>query len=182
MVIEQEGRGERAYDIYSRLLKDRIVFLIGQVDDHTANSIVAQMLFLDSQDPDKPISFYINSPGGSISQGLAIYDLGKKIKSPIETVVIGQAASMGAVLLLMGSTRKAFKHSRIMLHQAQMGVHYTPISSVKIQLEEAQLLQNFLYDIIKENTNMENLEESLKEDKWIGAEEALKLGIITEII
>lgn len=183
MVIEQEGRGERAYDIYSRLLKDRIVFLVGQVDDHIANSIVAQMLFLDSQDPEKPISFYINSPGGSVTAGMSIFDTMNFVSAPIHTLCLGQAASMGAFLLSSGVHRMALPNARIMIHQP-LGGAQGQASDIIIHANEIIRIRKNLNEILAKNAKkpLEQIERDTDRDNFMSAEECLSYGLIDEVI
>ncbi len=151
MVVEQTNRGERAYDIYSRMLKDRIVFLNGEVNMHSANLIVAQLLFLESEDPDKEISLYINSPGGEVYSGLAIYDTMQYLKAPVNTICVGLAASMGAVLLTAGKKRMALPHSRIMIHQP-LGGAQGQASDIEIQAKEILKLREVINEILMKHT------------------------------
>ncbi len=184
-VIEQTNRGERVYDIYSRMLKDRIVFLTGEVNDMVANSIIAQLLFLESQDPEKDIFFYINSPGGSVSAGLAIYDTVQYIKSDVSTLCIGQAASMGAFLLASGAKnkRQATPLSRIMIHQPAGGIQ-GQASDIQIQAKEIQRYKQLLNEILANRTgkDLKKIEKDTDRDYFMTAEEALKYGIIDEIV
>ena len=185
MVIEQSGRGERAYDIYSRLLKERVVFLVGPVNEVTANLIVAQLLFLESDNPDKDISFYINSPGGSVSAGLAIYDTMQFVKPDVQTVCLGQAASAAAVLLAAGSPGKRFAlpHARILIHQP-----YTEgggqASDVEIQANEILRMRAEMEGIIAFHTGKtpEQIEKDIERDKILTAAAAKEYGIIDEVI
>lgn len=184
-VIEQTPRGERAYDIYSRLLKDRIVFLGSGVDDNVSNLIVAQLLFLEAQSPDKDIWFYINSPGGSVTAGLAIYDTMQYIKPDINTVCIGQAASMGAFLLAAGSPgkRHATPNSRIMIHQLSGGMR-GQASDMEIHLQEALRLKESLNTILAKNCKkkIDEIEKDTDRDHFMSAEEAKSYGLIDKII
>ena len=181
MVIEQSGRGERAYDIYSRLLKERVVFLVGPVTEITANLIVAQMLFLESENPDKDIFFYIKSPGGSVSAGLAIYDTMQFIKPDVSTLCVGQAASMGALLLAAGDKEKRFclPNSRVMIHQP-MGGFQGQASDVEIHAKEILFLRGRLNDILVKHTGktLEVIERDTDRDFFMGAEDAVKYGIV----
>jgi len=185
MVIEQSGRGERAYDIYSRLLKERVVFLVGPVTEITANLIVAQMLFLESENPDKDIFFYINSPGGSVSAGLAIYDTMQFIKPDVSTLCVGQAASMGALLLAAGDKEKRFclPNSRVMIHQP-MGGFQGQASDVEIHAKEILFLRGRLNDILVKHTGktLEVIERDTDRDFFMGAEEAVKYGIVDKVL
>jgi ATP-dependent Clp protease protease subunit len=184
IVVEQSSRGERAYDIYSRLLKERIIFVGEQVDDSMANTIIAQMLFLESDDPDKDINFYINSPGGSVTAGLAIYDTMQFIKSPITTICMGQAASMGALLLAAGAKgkRKALPHSRIMIHQPLGGVQ-GQATDIDIQAREILKIKKMINEILSKHTgqNFDKISQDTERDFFMNAEEALKYGLIDEV-
>ena len=183
MVIEQDGRGERAFDIYSRLLKDRIVFLGTTINDEIANLIIAQMLFLESEDPDKEIFFYLNSPGGLVSAGLAIYDTMRYIKPPVSTVCMGQAASMAAILLSAGEKgrRFALPHARILIHQP-LGGFQGQATDIGIQAREILRLKEELNRILSEMTDqpMEKIEKDTDRDYYMGSEEARSYGIIDE--
>jgi len=185
MVIEQSGRGERAYDIYSRLLKERVVFLVGPVTEVTANLIVAQMLFLESENPDKEISFYINSPGGSVSAGLAIYDTMQFIKPSVSTLCIGQAASMGALLLAAGTKGKRYclPNSRVMIHQP-MGGFSGQASDVEIHAREILYLKGKLNEIMAKHTgqDIKNIERDTDRDNFFSAEQALGYGIVDKVL
>jgi ATP-dependent Clp protease protease subunit len=185
MVIEQSGRGERAYDIYSRLLKERVVFLVGPVTEVTANLIVAQMLFLESENPDKEISFYINSPGGSVSAGLAIYDTMQFIKPAVSTLCIGQAASMGALLLAAGTKGKRFclPNSRVMIHQP-MGGFSGQASDVEIHAREILFLKGRLNEILAKHTgqDIKAIERDTDRDNFLSAEQALSYGIVDRVL
>ena len=185
MVVETSGRGERAYDIYSRLLKERVVFLVGEVNDHSANLIVAQMLFLESENPDKDIHFYINSPGGSVTAGMAIYDTMQFIKPHISTLCIGQAASMGSFLLAAGEKGKRFclPNSRVMIHQP-MGGAEGQASDIEITAREIQKLKKELYDIIATHTgkDYDTVWKDSDRDHWMIAEEAKEYGMIDELL
>jgi len=185
MVIEQSGRGERAYDIYSRLLKERVVFLVGPVTEITANLILAQMLFLESENPDKEISFYINSPGGSVSAGLAIYDTMQFIKPAVSTLCIGQAASMGALLLAAGTKGKRFclPNSRVMIHQP-MGGFSGQASDVEIHAREILFLKGKLNEIMAKHTGQEikSIERDTDRDNFFSAEQALTYGIVDKVL
>src|SRR5687768_5756802 len=185
MVIEQSGRGERAYDIYSRLLKERVVFLVGPVTEVTANLIVAQLLFLESENPDKDIFFYINSPGGSVSAGLAIYDTMQFIKPDVSTLCVGQAASMGALLLAAGDHGKRFclPNSRVMIHQT-MGGFSGQASDVEIHAKEILYLRGRLNEILAKHTgkSIEVIARDTERDFFMGAEEAVKYGIVDKTL
>lgn len=185
MVIEQTSKGERAYDIYSRLLKDRIVFLGTQINDEIANLLIAQLLFLESEDPDKDINFYINSPGGSVTAGLAVYDTMQYIKPDIATVCIGQAASMGALLLAAGADGKryALPNARILIHQPMGGVQ-GQASDIKIQAEEIIRLRARLNDILAFHTKQDlaKVEKDTDRDFFMGGPEAKEYGIVDHVI
>jgi ATP-dependent Clp protease protease subunit len=185
MVIEQSGRGERAYDIYSRLLKERVVFLVGPVTEVTANLIVAQMLFLESENPDKEISFYINSPGGSVSAGLAIYDTMQFVKPAVSTLCIGQAASMGALLLAAGAKGKRFclPNSRVMIHQP-MGGFQGQASDIEIHAREILFLKGKLNEILAKHTgqDIKTIERDTDRDNFLSAEQALSYGIVDKVL
>jgi ATP-dependent Clp protease protease subunit len=184
-VIEQTGRGERSYDIYSRLLKDRIIFLGSQVESGIANSIVAQMLFLESEDPDKDIYLYVNSPGGSVSDGLAIFDTMKYIKPDVSTICIGQAASMAAVLLAAGTKGKryAVPNARVMIHQV-MGGAQGQAADIEIQAKEILRIKKILNDILTDDTGKtyEKIEKDSDRDYFMSATEAKAYGIIDDVI
>ncbi len=185
MVVEQTSRGERSYDIYSRLLKDRIIFLSGEVTDDLADLIVAQLLFLEAEGPDKDISLYINSPGGSVSAGLAIYDTMQYIKSPVSTICVGRAASMGAFLLAAGEKGKRYSlpHSDIMIHQP-LGGAQGQASDIKIQAEKILKMRELLNEILAKRTgqSLEKIALDTDRDFYLSAEEALEYGIIDEVI
>jgi ATP-dependent Clp protease protease subunit len=185
IVVEQSGRGERAYDIYSRLLRDRIIFLGGGIDDHIANLVIAQLLFLESEDPDKDIHLYINSPGGVVTAGMAIYDTMNYIKSPVSTICIGQAASMGAVLLAAGEKGKRFslKNSRIMIHQP-MGGFQGQATDIHIQAREILRMKSDLNEILAFHTGqpVEKVETDTDRDYFMSGEDAKTYGIIDEIV
>jgi ATP-dependent Clp protease protease subunit len=184
-VIEQTHRGERTYDIYSRLLKDRIILLGTEIDDDVANAIVAQMLFLESEDPDKEINLYVNSPGGSVTAGLAIYDTMQYVRPPVATICVGQAASMGAVLLLAGAKgkRQALPNSRIMVHQP-MGGARGQASDVEIHAREILRMRAMLNDLIAKHTGqtLDRVEKDTDRDYFMGAQEAKTYGIIDEVV
>jgi ATP-dependent Clp protease protease subunit len=185
MVIEQSGRGERAYDIYSRLLKERVVFLVGPVTEITANLIVAQMLFLESENPDKDIFFYINSPGGSVSAGLAIYDTMQFIKPDVSTLCVGQAASMGALLMCAGDKGKRFclPNSRVMIHQP-MGGFQGQATDIEIHAKEILYLRARLNEIMAKHTGkpLEIIARDTERDFFMGAEDAVKYGIVDKVL
>lgn len=184
-VIEQTGKGERAYDIYSRLLKDRIVFLGDEVNDVTANLVIAQLLFLEAEDPDKDIFFYINSPGGSVSAGLAIYDTMQYIKCDVSTICVGMAASMGAFLLAAGAKgkRRALPNSEIMIHQPSGGAS-GQASDIAIHAEHILKIKNKLNSILAKRTGqpIERVAADTERDNYMSAEQALEYGLIDEII
>jgi ATP-dependent Clp protease protease subunit len=185
MVVEQTSRGERSYDIYSRLLKERIIFLTGVVEDNVASVICAQLLFLESENPNKDISFYINSSGGGVTSGMAIYDTMQYIKPDIITVCIGQAASMGSLLLAAGSKNKryALPHSRIMVHQPSGGVE-GQASDIQIHANEILTIRRNLNEIYVNHTgqNIKKIEEYLDRDSFMGPEEAKNFGLIDKIV
>jgi ATP-dependent Clp protease protease subunit len=185
MVIEQSGRGERAYDIYSRLLKERVVFLVGPVNEVTANLIVAQLLFLESENPDKDISFYINSPGGSVSAGLAIYDTMQFIKPNVSTLCVGQAASMGALLLAAGENGKRFclPNSRVMIHQP-MGGFSGQASDIEIHAKEILFLRQRLNEILAKHSgqNVDTIAKDTDRDNFLSAEDAVKYGLVDKVL
>ena len=185
MVIEQSGRGERAYDIYSRLLKERVVFLVGPVNDVTANLIVAQLLFLESENPDKDIYFYINSPGGSVSAGLAIYDTMQFIKPDVSTLCIGQAASMGAFLLTAGAKGKRFclPNSRVMIHQP-MGGFQGQASDIEIHAKEILYLRARLNEIMAKHSgqSIERIERDTDRDNFLSGAEAVDYGLVDKVL
>ncbi|ODV13656.1 MAG: ATP-dependent Clp endopeptidase, proteolytic subunit ClpP [Thiobacillus sp. SCN 64-317] len=185
MVVEQSGRGERAYDIYSRLLKERVIFLVGPVNDATANLVVAQMLFLESENPDKDIHFYINSPGGSVSAGLAIYDTMQFIKPDVSTLCIGQAASMGAFLLTAGAKGKRFclSNSRVMIHQP-LGGFQGQASDIAIHAKEILYLKSRLNDMLAKHTgqSIEVIERDTDRDNFMSADDSVKYGLIDKVL
>jgi ATP-dependent Clp protease protease subunit len=185
MVVETSGRGERAYDIYSRLLKERVVFLVGEVNDHSANLIVAQMLFLESENPDKDIHFYINSPGGSVTAGMAIYDTMQFIKPNVSTLCVGQAASMGSFLLAAGEKGKRFclPNSRVMIHQP-MGGFRGQASDVEIHAREILYLKQRLNQLLAQHTGqtVETIERDTDRDNFLSAEDAVKYGLVDKML
>lgn len=185
MVVEQSARGERAFDIYSRLLKERVIFLVGPVEDYVANLIVAQLLFLESENPDKDIHFYINSPGGSVSAGLAIYDTMQFIKPDVSTMCIGQAASMGALLLAGGAAEKRFAlpHSRVMIHQP-LGGFQGQASDIDIHAKEILKARDRLNTILSEHTGqpLDKIAEDTDRDRFMSADEAAEYGIIDAML
>jgi len=185
MVIEQSGRGERAYDIYSRLLKERVIFMVGPVNDQTANLVVAQLLFLESENPDKDISLYINSPGGSVSAGLAIYDTMQFIKPDVSTLCTGLAASMGAFLLAAGAKGKRFSlpNSRVMIHQP-LGGAQGQASDIEIQAREILYLRERLNSILSEKTgrDIEQISRDTDRDNFMSADQAVEYGMIDKVL
>ena len=185
MVIEQSGRGERAYDIYSRLLKERVVFLVGPVTEITANLIVAQLLFLESENPDKDIFFYINSPGGSVSAGLAIYDTMQFVKPDVSTLCVGQAASMGALLMAAGDHGKRFclPNSRVMIHQP-MGGFQGQATDIEIHAKEILYLRERLNEILGKHCgqSVETIAKDTDRDNFLSAEEAVKYGLVDKVL
>ena len=185
MVIEQTARGERSFDIYSRLLKERVIFCVGEVNDHMANLIVAQLLFLESENPDKDISLYINSPGGVVTAGMSIYDTMQYIHADVGTLCIGQAASMGAVLLAAGAPGKRFclPHSSVMIHQP-LGGYQGQASDIEITTKQILLLKKELYDILSNHSGQpfEKIEEDSDRDYWMKADQAKEYGLIDEVL
>ncbi len=185
MVIEQSGRGERSYDIYSRLLKERVIFLIGPVNDMTANLVVAQLLFLEAENPDKDISLYINSPGGSVTAGMSIYDTMQFIKPDVSTLCIGQAASMGAFLLAAGAKGKRFSlpNSRVMIHQPSGGFSGQS-TDIQIHAKEIMYLRGKLNAILAQHTgkSVEEIDRDTERDNFMGAEDSVKYGMIDKVI
>jgi ATP-dependent Clp protease protease subunit len=184
-VVEQTGRGERSYDIYSRLLKDRIIFVGGQITDDLANLVTAQLLFLESEDPEREINMYINSPGGSVTAGLAIYDTMQFVRPPVSTLCVGQAASMAAVLLAAGAKgrRYSLPHSRIMIHQLSGGFE-GQATDIDIQAREALRLRDLLNQILAEHTGQpfKKIEKDTDRDNFLGPAEAVEYGLIDEVI
>jgi ATP-dependent Clp protease protease subunit len=185
MVIETSGRGERAYDIYSRLLKERVIFLVGEVNDHAANLVVAQMLFLESENPEKDISFYINSPGGSVSAGMAIFDTMNFIKPEVSTLCMGMAASMGAFLLTSGAKGKRFclPNSKVMIHQPLGGTR-GQATEIEIHAREILKTREQLNRILAEKTGqpLEKIERDTERDYYLSADEAKEYGLVDEVI
>ncbi|HEY5643779.1 MAG TPA: ATP-dependent Clp endopeptidase proteolytic subunit ClpP [Woeseiaceae bacterium] len=185
MVVEQTARGERAYDIYSRLLKDRIVFIVGPVEDHMANLVVAQLLFLESENPNKDIHLYLNSPGGVVSAGLSIYDTMQFINCDVSTICVGQAASMGALLLAGGTKGKRFAlpHSRVMVHQPSAG-YQGQVTDIHIHAQEVLELKRRLNEIMSKHTGqaLETIERDLERDNFMSAEAAVQYGIIDTVL
>lgn len=185
MVVEQTARGERSYDIYSRLLKERVIFLVGPVEDYTANVVVAQMLFLESENPDKDIHLYVNSPGGAVTAGMAIYDTMQYIKPDVSTICVGQAASMGAVLLAGGTQGKRFclPHSRVMIHQP-LGGFSGQASDFDIHAREILRVRERLNKILADHTGqpLEKIAEDTERDRFLEAEEAVNYGLVDEVL
>ena len=185
MVVEQTARGERSYDIYSRLLKDRLIFITGHVEDHMANLVVAQLLFLESENPDKDIHLYINSPGGSVTAGLSIYDTMQFIQPDVATMCVGQAASMGTLLLVGGAKGKrvALPHSRIMIHQPSGGAQ-GQASDIEIQANEIIKIRQKLNVLMAEHTgqDIETIERDTERDNFMSAEESVEYGLIDNVI
>lgn len=185
MVVEQTARGERSYDIFSRLLKERVIFLVGQVEDHMANLIVAQLLFLESEDPDKDISIYINSPGGAVTAGLAIYDTMQFIKPDVSTLCIGQACSMGSLLLTAGAKGKRFAlpNSRVMIHQP-LGGFQGQATDIEIHTKEMLTVKKRLTEILAHHTGqtVENVRDNTERDNFMSAEQAKEFGLVDEVI
>ena len=185
MVVEQSSRGERAYDIYSRLLKERVVFLVGPVDDPVANVVVAQLLFLESENPDKDINLYINSPGGNVSSGLAIYDTVQFIKPDVSTICVGVAASMGALLLAGGAKGKRYclPHSRLMIHQPSGGA-YGQATDIDIHAREILRLRERLNEVLAAHTGqpLEKIAVDTERDNFMGAEEAVEYGLVDRVL
>ncbi|MCP4283509.1 MAG: ATP-dependent Clp endopeptidase proteolytic subunit ClpP [Gammaproteobacteria bacterium] len=185
IVVEQTARGERSYDIYSRLLKERVIFLVGQVEDHMANLVVAQLLFLESENPDKDIHVYINSPGGSVSAGLAIYDTMQFVRCDVSTMCIGQAASMGALLLAGGTTGKRFclPHSRMMIHQP-LGGFQGQATDIEIHAKEILLIRDRLNQIMSRHTGkpFDKVEQDTERDNFMSGEEAVEYGLVDRVL
>jgi ATP-dependent Clp protease protease subunit len=185
MVVEQTARGERSYDIYSRLLKERVIFMIGQVEDHMANLVVAQLLFLESENPDKDIHLYINSPGGSVTAGLSIYDTMQFIKPDVSTMCIGQAASMGALLLTGGAAGKRFclPHSRMMIHQP-LGGYQGQATDIEIHTQEILSIRDKLNSIMSHHTgqDLETISRDTDRDNFMSPEQAVEYGLIDKVM
>jgi ATP-dependent Clp protease protease subunit len=185
MVIEQTPRGERSYDIYSRLLKERVIFIVGQIEDHMANLIVAQLLFLESENPDKDISIYINSPGGSVTAGLAIYDTMQFIKPDISTLCVGQAASMGAVLLAAGAKGKRYSlpHSRVMIHQP-LGGYQGQATDIEIHTKEILKIREQLNQLLADHSGQssDTIGNDTERDNFMSADTAVEYGLIDEVL
>lgn len=185
MVVEQTARGERSYDIYSRLLKERVIFIVGQIEDHMANLIVAQLLFLESENPDKDISIYINSPGGVVTAGMGIYDTMQFIKPDVSTLCVGQAASMGALLLAGGAEGKRFAlpHSRVMIHQP-LGGFQGQATDIDIHAKEILLMRERLNSVLSKHTgqDMETIQRDTERDNFMSADEAAEYGMIDQVL
>lgn len=184
-VIEQTNRGERSYDIYSRLLKDRIVFLGTPIDDQVANVVIAQLLFLESEDPDKPVNLYINSPGGSVSAGLGIYDAMQHIKSPVNTTVVGMAASMGALLLAAGTGKRyALPNARVMIHQPHLSGVGGQVTDIEITAREAVKTKQLMAEILAKHSGqpLERILADTERDRWMSAQEAVEYGLVDEVL
>lgn len=185
MVVEQTARGERAYDIYSRLLKERVIFIVGPIEDHMANLVVAQLLFLESENPDKDINVYINSPGGSVTSGMSIYDTMQFIKPDVSTMCIGQAASMGALLLTAGAKGKryALPHSRTMIHQP-LGGFQGQASDIEIHAREILQIRERLNDVLSKHTGqpLERIAQDTDRDFFMSAEESVKYGLVDQVL
>ena len=185
MVVEQTARGERAYDIYSRLLKERVVFIVGPVEDHMANLVIAQLLYLESENPNKDIHLYINSPGGAVTSGLAIYDTMQFINCDISTICVGQAASMGALLLAGGTKgkRAVLPHSRVMVHQPSAGFQ-GQVTDISIHANEVLELKRRLNEIMAKHTgqSVETIEKDLERDNFMSAEAAVKYGLVDTVL
>ncbi|WZW88830.1 ATP-dependent Clp endopeptidase proteolytic subunit ClpP [Ignatzschineria larvae DSM 13226] len=185
MVVEQTGRGERSYDIYSRLLKERIIFMVGQVEDHMANLIVAQLLFLEAEDPNKDIHLYINSPGGSVTAGMSIYDTMQFVKPDVSTMCLGQACSMGAFLLAAGAPGKRFAlpNARVMIHQP-LGGYQGQASDIEIHTREMLKIKKQLNTLLAHHTGktLKQIEKDTDRDNFMGAEEAAKYGLIDKVV
>ena len=187
IVIEKSGRGERSYDIYSRLLRDRIVFIGGQIDDDMANVVIAQLLFLSNEDPDSDINLYVNSPGGGISSGLAVYDTMQFVRPDVATYCVGMAASMGALLLAAGTKnkRRVLPNSRVLIHQPLIrGVLTGPATELDIEAREIIRLRKRLYEILSSHTgqSVEQIERDCDRNKWLSAEEAVQYGCVDQIL
>jgi ATP-dependent Clp protease protease subunit len=184
MVVEQSSRGERAYDIYSRLLKDRVIFMVGPVEDYMANLVVAQLLFLESENPDKDISLYINSPGGSVSAGLAVYDTMQFIRCEVSTMCVGQAASMGAVLLAAGAKGKRYclPHSRVMIHQP-LGGYQGQASDIDIHAREILKIRHQLNEILAEHTgqSVDQIANDTERDNFMDPQQAMSYGLVDKV-
>jgi ATP-dependent Clp protease protease subunit len=181
VIVEENSKNIAVMDVFSKLIQERIIFIDGVIDEELANGVIAQMMYLTHQDPNKVINIYINSPGGSILDGLAIYDVAKLLKTPIRTVCVGMAASMAAVLMLMGEHRCGLIHSRMMLHEAS-GYNVGKTKDVEVKFLLQKQLQNELFDIVKQKTNLEDIDKMFKLDRWFTAQEALECNLLTEIL
>lgn len=180
-VTEESSKNLIVLDVFSKLIQERIIFIDEPIEAELANGIIAQLMHLNSVSTTEEITVYINTPGGSVAQGLAIYDVAKLLPAPIRTVGIGEVASMGAILMLIGDKRCGLKHTRFMLHQISLGA-IGSLSDIKVTIKEGEYLQAKIYDILREKTNIANIEETLKEDTWMSSEECLLNGLLTEII
>jgi ATP-dependent Clp protease, protease subunit len=180
-IVEERSKNIVIMDVFSKLIQERIIFIDGEIDDELTNGVIAQMLYLNSLDPKETIHVYINSPGGIVSNGLAIYDVSKLIKAPIRTVCVGQACSMASVLMLMGSERCGLKHSKFMFHQIS-GAAIGNLTEIEISRNESQKIQKEMYDIIEERTTLKDVKNLFLFDTWFNSEEALKCGLITTIL
>jgi len=180
-IVEERPQNLAVMDVFSKLVQERIIFIDGPIDDELANGVIAQMLYLDSLDSKQTINIYINSPGGGVFSGLAIYDVSKLIKAPIRTTCVGMAASMAAILMLMGEERCGLKHSRIMLHEAS-GDAFGKTKDIAVMFKLQTELEKEMWEIVKEHTSIENIEELIKVDKWYTASEALSVGLLTRIL
>lgn len=180
-IVEESTKNLLVLDVFSKLIQERIIFIDEPIDAELANGVIAQLMHLNSISSTEEITIYINTPGGSVAQGLAIYDVAKLLPAPIKTIGIGEVASMGAILMLIGNKRCGLKHTRFMLHQISLGAMGS-LSDVQITIKEGEYLQTKLYDILREKTNIENIEETFKQDIWMSSEECLKNGVLTEII
>ena len=180
-VVEESSSNIVIMDVFSKLVQERIIFIDGPIDEDLANEVIAQLLYLDSVDNNKEISIYINSPGGYVHQGLAIYDIAKIIKAPIKTVCIGEAASMGFILMLMGNERYATKHSQFMVHEVS-GYAFGKLTDMKVSVKHADHLQKCINDIILERTNITDIDYYMSKDTWLTSEECLELGVINKIL
>lgn len=181
VIVEENAKNIAIMDVFSKLIQERIIFIDGVIDEELANGVIAQMMYLTHQNPSKVINIYINSSGGSILDGLAIYDVAKLIKTPIRTVCVGMAASMAAVLMLMGEQRCGLKHSRMMLHEAY-GYNVGKTKDVEVKFLMQKQLQNELFDIVREKTNLKEVDEMFKLDRWFTSEEAFECNLLTEIL
>lgn len=180
-VVEESAKNLLVLDVFSKLIQERIIFIDEPIDEELANGVIAQLMHLNSISNTEEITVYINTPGGLVTQGLAIYDVAKILPAPIKTVGIGEVASMGLVLMLIGDVRCGLKHTRFMGHQISLGSG-GKLSDAKITIQEGEYLQNQIYEILKEKTNIENIEETFKSDKWMSSEECLKNGILTQLL